>query len=79
MEQKLQWFEKVLRKISGPKNDEGANLYTAPNIIMVIKSRRRWEGHVAHIAEIRIAYNILARKPEGQRSLEDLCVDWRIL
>jgi hypothetical protein len=51
----------VLRKIFGPKREEGAegwrrlhneelhNLYTSPNIIRVIKWRRmRWARHVAH-------------------------------
>jgi hypothetical protein len=50
---------KVLRKILGPKRDEGIGewrrlhkkelyaLYSTPNTIRVIKSRRvRWVGHV---------------------------------
>jgi hypothetical protein len=29
--------------------------------------RMRWVGHVAFIAEMGSAYNILAEKPEGKR------------
>jgi hypothetical protein len=35
----------------------------------VIKSWRiRWTGHVENMGEIRSAYKILVRKPEGKRS-----------
>jgi hypothetical protein len=45
------------------------NLYSSPNIIRIIKSQRMtWRGHVANI-EIRNAYKILVRKPEGKRPL----------
>jgi hypothetical protein len=44
------------------------NLYPLPNIVRMIKSRRmRWAGHVAHMGEIRNAYNILVGKLEGKR------------
>jgi len=46
------------------------NSYISLNIISVTKSRRmRWAGHVAHMGEIRNAYNILVGKPEGKRPL----------
>jgi hypothetical protein len=49
-------------------NEELRNLYTSPNIIKVIKSSRMREArHVAHMGDIRNAYNILVRKPEGRR------------
>jgi hypothetical protein len=60
-EHRLRVFEnRVLRRISGPKreevmedwrklhNEELHNLYSLPNIIRMIKSRRmRWAGHLA--------------------------------
>jgi hypothetical protein len=59
-EHRLRVFEnRVLRRIFGPKreedgpglhNDELHSLYSSPNIVRVIKSRRmRWTGHVACI------------------------------
>jgi hypothetical protein len=46
------------------------NLYTLPNIIKTIKSRRiRWVGQVARVREIRNADKILVRKPELKRPL----------
>jgi hypothetical protein len=47
-------------------NEELHNLYSSPNIIRIIKSRRmRWAEHVARIGETRNAYRILVGKPEG--------------
>jgi hypothetical protein len=49
-------------------NDELHNLYSSPNIVKVIISRRmRWAGHVARMGEGRGAYRVLVGRPEGKR------------
>jgi hypothetical protein len=49
-------------------NDELHSLYSSPNIVRVIKSRRiKWAGHVACMKEGRSAYRILVERPEGKR------------
>jgi hypothetical protein len=51
-------------------NEELYALYSSPNIVWVIKSRRlRWAGHVARMGERRGAYRALVRKPEERRPL----------
>jgi len=81
-ERRLRMFQnRVLRRIFGPKRDEVTgewrklhnelnNLYSSPNIVQVIKSRRmRWAGHVARMGEGRGVYRVLVGKPEGRRPL----------
>jgi hypothetical protein len=51
-------------------NEELHSLYSSPNIIRMVKSRRmRWGGHVARMVENGNAYMILVRKLEGKRPL----------
>jgi transcription termination factor 2 len=51
-------------------NDELHSLYSSPNIVRAIKSRRiRWAGHVARIGEGRGVYRVLVGRPDGKRPL----------
>jgi hypothetical protein len=51
-------------------NDELHSLYSSPNIVSVIISRRmRWAGHVARMGEGRGVYRILVGRPESKRPL----------
>jgi len=52
------------------RNEELNDLYSAPNIVRVIKSRRmRWAGHVARRGEERGMYRVLVVKPVERRPL----------
>ena len=49
-------------------NEELRDLYSLPNIVRVVKSRRmRWAGHVARMGKGRGVHSFLVGKPEGKR------------
>ena len=89
-ERRLRVFENmVLRRIFGPRRDEVTghwrrlhneelnDLYSSPNIVRVIKSRRMiWAGHVARMGEEREVYRVLLGKPEGKRLLGRPMLRW---
>jgi hypothetical protein len=68
----------VFRRIFGPKREEGGSwrrlqndelhsLYSSPNIVRVIKSRRmRWVGDVARMGKGRGVYRVLVGRPKGK-------------
>jgi hypothetical protein len=73
---------RVLRRIFGLKKEEVTGewrklhnvelriLYSFPNIIRQIKSRRmRWAGNVARMGGERNVYRVLMGNPEGKRPL----------
>jgi len=73
---------RVLRRVFVPKRDEVTGewrklhneelsyLYSLPNVLQVVKSRRmRWAGHVARMGEGEGVHRVLVRKSEGKRPL----------
>jgi hypothetical protein len=89
-EHRLMVFEnRVLRRIFGPKWDEVTgerrklhngelhNLYSTPDIIRQIKSKRmRWAGHVAGMGEGGNLYRVFVGKPESNSPLEKPSRRW---
>ena len=73
---------RFLRRVFGPNrdevtgewvklhNEELSDLYSLPNILRMVKSRRvRWAGHVERIGEGRDVHRVLVGKPDGKRPL----------
>jgi len=82
----------MLRRIFEPKryevteecrnlnNEELNDLYSSPNIIRVIKSKRmKWARHIACMGARRGVYRVSVGRPEGENHLEDPGVDGRII
>jgi hypothetical protein len=83
---------RVLRRVFGPRrgevtgewrklhNEDLNDLYSLPNIVRVVKSRRmRWAGHVARMGEGRGMHRVLVGKLEVRRPLGYPDVDGRII
>ena len=81
---------RVLRKIFGPKADgvTGAwrklyealyYLYSSPNVISVIKSRKRWAGRVARMGRGQVHVGFWCGYLMERDRLEHLRVDGRII
>jgi hypothetical protein len=82
-ERRLRVFEnRVLRRVFGPKrdevtgelrklhNEELSDLYSLPNIVRVVESRRmRWAGRVARMGEGRCMHSVLVGKHERKRPM----------
>jgi hypothetical protein len=82
-ERRLRVFEnRVLKRIFGTKRDEVTgelrklrnewlnDLYSLPNIMRVVKSRRmRWAGHVARMGLERGVHRVLVGESERKRPL----------
>jgi hypothetical protein len=89
-EHTLRVFENRVLKIFGPKmeedgswrklhNDELHSLYSSPNIIRVIKSRRmRWAGHVARMGRGEVFTGFWLGGPKARDHWEDIGVGGRI-
>jgi hypothetical protein len=83
---------RVLRRIFGPKRDEVTeewrklhyeelpDLYSSPNIVRVIKSRRmRWAGHVARIGRGEACTGSWWENQRERDHRGDTSVDGRII
>jgi hypothetical protein len=80
----------MLRRIFGPKrekdeswrklqNDKFQSLYSSPNMVKVIKSRRmRWAGHVSRMGRGEVFTGFSLRVPKVRDHWEDLGVGGRI-
>ena len=92
-ERRLRVFaNRVLRRVFGPKrdevtgesrklhNEELSDLYSLPNIVRVVKSRRmRWAGHVARMGEGRGVHRVLVGNLRERDHWGDPDVDGRII
>jgi hypothetical protein len=62
--------DRVTRELRKLHNEELNDLYSSPNFVRVIKSRRmRWAGHAVRVGEGIGVYSVLVGKPDGKRPL----------
>jgi hypothetical protein len=71
----MTWERKILRKIYGPKCEQGVwrirsnleiqNMYKSPDIVR----RLEWLGHVIRMEDTRLPKMIFNAKPEGRRGV----------
>jgi hypothetical protein len=86
----LRWMH--LRRVFGRKRDEVTgewrklhneelnDLYSLPNIVLVVKLRRmRWTGHVACMGEDRGVHRVLVGRSEEKNHWGDQAVEGRII
>jgi hypothetical protein len=92
-ERRLRVFEnRVLRRVFGPKRDEVTgewrkqhneelnDLYSSPNIVRVIKSRRmRWARHVARMGRVKMYTGFCWVNLREREHWEDSGIDGRII
>jgi hypothetical protein len=76
-ERRLRDFEnRMMKRVFGPQwdevtwewrklhNEELNDLYSLPNIVRLVKSRRmKWAGHVARMGKKREVHRVLVGKP----------------
>jgi hypothetical protein len=91
LERSLRVFKnRVKRRVFGPKrdevtwewrklhNEEPNGLYSIPNTVRVVKSRRmRWAGHEARTGEDRVVHLVLVGTPKGKRLLGRRRSKWK--
>jgi hypothetical protein len=89
----VEWvWEQSVEEIFQPKRQEDAwgrrklhneklrNLYSSPNIISVVRSKRvRWAGHVAHGRDVKYMQECSRENPKGTYHSADLVTGGRIL
>jgi hypothetical protein len=80
---------RVLKGIFGPKREEDKSwrklhnvephsLYSSPNIVRVIKSRKmRWVGHVAYMRECRGVYRVMVGEAQREETSGKTMPKWK--
>jgi hypothetical protein len=83
----MTWERKILRKICGPKSEQGArriisdletqNMYKSSDIVTEIKFRRlEWIRHVVRMEDTRLPKMVYNAEPEGRRGVGKPRLRW---